>query len=672
MLRRARFPLVLALCLLTATAALAEAPSLLPVSGWLADTDGAPLDGDVDLTIALYADAIGGTALFTDTVTVTVDLGFFVAYAGENAPLDLALFAEEGEFWLGLAVDEEDEMEPRARVATAPWAGWAEYAGLADDALALGGVEAADYQLAADDADTLVDLGCLDGQIVVYDGDVGAWFCGDVAASTETDPVFAVSDAAGIAAGDISDWGTAVGWGDHGAAGYLTSYTETDPVYGAAPASGIAADDISSWNTAVGWGDHGAVGYLTSYTETDPVYGAAPASGIAAGDISSWNTAVGWGDHGAAGYLTSYTETDPVYGAAPASGIAAGDISSWNTAVGWGDHGAVGYLTSYTETDPVYGAAPASSIAAGDISSWNTAVGWGDHGAVGYLTSYTETDPVYGAAPASGIGAGEISAWNTAWGWGDHSAAGYLTSYTETDPVYAAAPASGIGAGDISSWNTAVGWGNHSLGFSLTGGSLETNGRNWALSASMAHSPDDITGFSTLSGDDNTVLYQMPFTVRVDGTDYEWLCISTNGWVSFETSSSGLCTPQPGYDKLPTAVFGGPAVAAYWTDLVTEAANIRYGFTGQPFGGETVIIDYEAHVSSNGLPVRFQIQIHEFSNLINVEYRDIHYGAAGQGATIGFQLWGTMSGGRAYQVGYQGKVLDDNQPSQSWSVAPIR
>ena len=52
-------------------------------------------------------------------------------------------------------------------------------------------------------------------------------------------------------------------------AGYLTSYTETDPIFLASAASGIAAGDITNWNTAYGWGDHSLAGYLTSYTDTN-------------------------------------------------------------------------------------------------------------------------------------------------------------------------------------------------------------------------------------------------------------------------------------------------------------------------------------------------------------------------------------------------------------------
>ena len=39
--------------------------------------------------------------------------------------------------------------------------------------------------------------------------------------------------------------------------------TETDPVYHNSAASGISTGDISEWDTAYGWGDHAAVGYLT-------------------------------------------------------------------------------------------------------------------------------------------------------------------------------------------------------------------------------------------------------------------------------------------------------------------------------------------------------------------------------------------------------------------------
>lgn len=91
-------------------------------------------------------------------------------------------------------------------------------------------------------------------------------------------------------------------------AGY---YEESDPLYSASPASGITTNDMNHWNDAYSWGDHNAAGYLTSYSETDPFYSGSVASTIIQSDMDHWNDAYGWGNHNAAGYLTSYSETDP-------------------------------------------------------------------------------------------------------------------------------------------------------------------------------------------------------------------------------------------------------------------------------------------------------------------------------------------------------------------------
>jgi len=99
-------------------------------------------------------------------------------------------------------------------------------------------------------------------------------------------------------------------------AGYLTSFTETDPVFIASPAGVITSGNINNWNTAYGWGNHATAGYLTSFTETDPLFAASPANGISNTNIGNWNTAYGWGNHASAGYLTSFTETDPLWTAA--------------------------------------------------------------------------------------------------------------------------------------------------------------------------------------------------------------------------------------------------------------------------------------------------------------------------------------------------------------------
>lgn len=132
----------------------------------------------------------------------------------------------------------------------------------------------------------------------------------ELAAALGDDPNFATTVTNSIATKwtqdntKISNWDTAYSWGDHGTAGYLTSFTETDPIFSASPSASIVNQDISNWNAAFAWGDHNAAGYLTSFTETDPVFLASAAANVTTTKINNWDTAYSWGDHAAAGYGT--------------------------------------------------------------------------------------------------------------------------------------------------------------------------------------------------------------------------------------------------------------------------------------------------------------------------------------------------------------------------------
>src|SRR5262249_59553129 len=65
--------------------------------------------------------------------------------------------------------------------------------------------------------------------------------------------------------------------------------------------------------------------------------------------------------------------------------------------------------------------------------------------------------------------------------------------------------------------------------------------------------------------------------------------------------------------------------------------------------------------------MRFQVEIHESSNVINVRYGSSGHIANGQAATIGFQGAGG-SGATAFPLTFNGKILDDNRPDEGWSI----
>jgi hypothetical protein len=200
-------------------------------------------------------------------------------------------------------------------------------------------------------------------------------------------------------------------------------------------------------------------------------------------------------------------------------------------------------------------------------------------------------------------------------------------------------------------------------------GTLRTTGNSgWTLSSHLAFSPDDISGHSNLSGDDVYVNVNMPFSVQIDGVNHSAITISTNGWVAFGTISSSIISTG----CLPNGSFSVPVVAWYMRDLVTVGTNIRYLTVGSS-PNRTFIVDFEAYAygAGSGDRVRGQVQIHETSSMISVKYRDTHNTMNGQNAVIGFQMAGGSSA-KAFPITCLGKVMDDNRPSEGWSVSPVR
>lgn len=108
--------------------AVAQAPAHIPVQGFLADGVGAPIDGTVSLQVTLYDADVGGTALYTEAQSVLVDEGRFTLYVGDVTTLDLSLFRDNGNVWLGVSVDGGAEL-PRFFLGTVPYAAYAEHAG---------------------------------------------------------------------------------------------------------------------------------------------------------------------------------------------------------------------------------------------------------------------------------------------------------------------------------------------------------------------------------------------------------------------------------------------------------------------------------------------------------------------------------------------------------------
>jgi hypothetical protein len=95
--------------------------------GSLSDTAGQPVQGMREVTLSLYTAASGGEPFFREQQTVMVQDGELTVSLGAATPLDLARFLDEGEVYLGVAVGDEAEMTPRARMNSVPYAAVAQH-----------------------------------------------------------------------------------------------------------------------------------------------------------------------------------------------------------------------------------------------------------------------------------------------------------------------------------------------------------------------------------------------------------------------------------------------------------------------------------------------------------------------------------------------------------------
>src|SRR5207249_12194706 len=87
------------------------------------------------------------------------------------------------------------------------------------------------------------------------------------------------------------------------------------------------------------------------------------------------------------------------------------------------------------------------------------------------------------------------------------------------------------------------------------------------LFAIMESSPNDISGFTTLSGDNAIAGVTLPFSVTIEGTSYSTVTIGANGIIQFGTTTGANPTANA---ALPSSSFPNPTLFYYWDDLHTE------------------------------------------------------------------------------------------------------
>jgi len=144
----------------TSAVAAAQAP-VLPVQGTLRAMAGNLVNDTRMVTFRLYNDDTGGTPFYEVEKTVIFTNGQFVAYLGDQEPIDATDFDGQPEVWLGIQVSPETvEMTPRVRLGTSPFALYAQMCGAAQTAEQADRATTADSATTATTASTANDLNC--------------------------------------------------------------------------------------------------------------------------------------------------------------------------------------------------------------------------------------------------------------------------------------------------------------------------------------------------------------------------------------------------------------------------------------------------------------------------------------------------------------------------------
>jgi hypothetical protein len=177
-LRSVLFTLLM-LCAAIGTAK-AQVPANLAFQGLLTDENGVPLpSGDYSISFRIYPVETGGTALWTEVQSVSVEDGVANAVLGRINPLTLAF---DDPYWLGITIGQNPtELSPRIPMAAAAYAlnargvedGAISTAKLADDAvtaakIADGAIETAAIQDRAVGITKIATDGASAGQTLVF------------------------------------------------------------------------------------------------------------------------------------------------------------------------------------------------------------------------------------------------------------------------------------------------------------------------------------------------------------------------------------------------------------------------------------------------------------------------------------------------------------------------
>src|SRR2546427_5737628 len=171
--------------------------------------------------------------------------------------------------------------------------------------------------------------------------------------------------------------------------------------------------------------------------------------------------------------------------------------------------------------------------------------------------------------------------------------------------------------------------------------------------------------------DDAVVLLTLPFPFQFYGNTFTLICVSSNGLLSF-VSSTAACTQSSDFvniDLTSTATPGDlPSILPYWTDLsfqVSGSGAVYYGAQGAPGSRKFVVEWSNAYLSGSLNSVTFEVILSERSNQVLFQSHSVDSGQGKPGSnaslsTIGIRDSGGNTNGRQIPWSYDAAVVGNS------------
>lgn len=179
------------------------ASHLITYQGRLTDGDGQPLDdGEYHIVFRIYQEEASSEPLWAEELAVTLNGGMFSAILGTTGTLDDAVF-QDGRGWMGITVNEGEELLPRTLMTKVPFAARAAWSDRASIAYTASSNSVTSNSI-VDGSIQLIDLGdngALPGDVLKFDG--SSWRTEPGAASNITSIYGGAGLNGGGTAGDL-------------------------------------------------------------------------------------------------------------------------------------------------------------------------------------------------------------------------------------------------------------------------------------------------------------------------------------------------------------------------------------------------------------------------------------------------------------------------------------